>query len=475
MRKYQRNDNALFFTFMIICIVGIIGVETQQNVTIQLIDSQIKNGTLSSESSSNVHFMYNASFISFAFDRTGGLSEIIRRAVTTTKPVKTSTIRSSTISTSSSPIAKIPSINNPVTSNTSSNAFAKPLKVYVSEDPSNPQPGPNNYTNSYDLNQGYDTDNSTALLRIDGDIDSSSVSTYIAKSNDLRGLYNSLCALQYNQLSGVSISYNLTTRGLVYPNYGTRIAVSISHLSSGTIYTAFVVYNQLNVNNDQSTASPTFLKTKSQNNCRLISGLSFCDRVAYSVPANPGLPMPKIVDFYDNLASSQYQNFTLSVSQISNTSRYSLVRDINDCLVSYKNWVCAVTIPRCGDVDSTGITRDVNKSRVSDIDSEMVPGAYIEVPPCIDLCYNTSQSCPATLSFVCPPNNTLLYSSYGTMGPNNNASNGTNGMRCNPMGSDWVISSMAVRRDNLLGYEKLVTIFTCFIMGILTSNNKFGI
>ncbi|CAG8465544.1 17069_t:CDS:2 [Acaulospora morrowiae] len=538
MLKYQLYDKALFFIFMIICTFGIIEVVTQRDVTIQLPDSQIVNGTLGPESSSNVHFMYNSSFVSLTLDKSGGLAKVFGRAVTTSRPSAKSSTTGPKTSTSALPASKAPLSHSnsttvhftvttcgiPVDPNTPANVFAKSLKVYVSEDPLNPQPGPSNYTAQYDVTNGYvkftstsriiyigvftpvqtglvgnytfqigastqramhyipslvpnialeDTDNSTALFRIDQDIDSSLISTYIAESNYVQDLQNSLCAFQYfqsNKLSHAVISYNLTTRGFIYPNYGSRITISIRQLTNGTKYTALVVYNQPNVENVPSKSSPIFLKTKSQTNCRLITGLSFCDRVAYSVPANPALPVSTIVDFFNNLALSYYQNFSISVAQLSNTSHYSLVRDINDCLASYKNWICAVTIPRCGDVDGTGITREVNQSRVSDIDSQMVPGAYIEVPPCIDLCYNTTQSCPVTLSFACPPNKTLLLSSYGMMGPNNNASNGTNGMFCNPMGSDWVKSNIAVRKDILPGHWKWVIILINIILGVWVSS-----
>jgi len=50
------------------------------------------------------------------------------------------------------------------------------------------------------------------------------------------------------------------------------------------------------------------------------------------------------------------------------------------------------------------------------IDQQIGPGPYKELLPCIDLCYNLVQSCPASLGFACPLDGQGLHRSYGRNG-----------------------------------------------------------
>lgn len=180
----------------------------------------------------------------------------------------------------------------------------------------------------------------------------------------------------------------------------------------------------------------------------MVFNLSFCSDVAYAVPGNPKA-IPAAADLaaiYDNNANASYQNFSLSLQQIScnttSTSQYSLVRTCDDCARAYKNWLCAVSIPRCADysanatflqarnvgqsfVNGSFLGSDViknssftdrvflNSSRNPIIDTQIKPGPYKEVLPCDDLCYSLIQSCPASLGFDCPRPGRGLERSYG--------------------------------------------------------------
>ena len=180
--------------------------------------------------------------------------------------------------------------------------------------------------------------------------------------------------------------------------------------------------------------------------------------------------MPELARLYDDAAAAIYQNFTYSLQQIAcnttSTAQYSLIRNCDDCARDYKNWLCAVTIPRCADFssqesflqvrnlgqsshdsidasnneddfsakpDSEGSSdedenRDIkgyedtrpptrrlyaNSSRNPLIDELVQPGPYKEVLPCDDLCYSLVQSCPAALGFKCPLPGRGLERSYG--------------------------------------------------------------
>ena len=134
-----------------------------------------------------------------------------------------------------------------------------------------------------------------------------------------------------------------------------------------------------------------------------------------------------------------YQYFNYSLQQIpcntTASAQYSLARNCDDCARAYKQWLCAVTIPRCEDwtneasylaprnmaqnfvngstpawisspdsMQATLLSSTAsNSSRNSMIIDDVIqPGPYKEVLPCIDLCYDLVQSCPAALGFGCP-------------------------------------------------------------------------
>lgn len=207
--------------------------------------------------------------------------------------------------------------------------------------------------------------------------------------------------------------------------------------------------------------------TKADGNCALMFDLEFCSEVAYAVPANI-LTYPDrdgLAARYDSYASALYDNFTYSLQQIacnaSSDSIYSPAKTCADCAHAYKEWLCAVTIPRCEDFSAeyewlqprnvaqrfangsslpsdflnttywpmTGAptlegspawsqtynsTFSSNRSRNHGvIDLDIMPGPYKEVLPCDDLCYSLMQSCPAKLGIGCPVKGKGLERSYG--------------------------------------------------------------
>lgn len=165
-----------------------------------------------------------------------------------------------------------------------------------------------------------------------------------------------------------------------------------------------------------------------------------------------------------------YQNFNYSLQQIpcntTSSAQYSLAKTCDDCAAAYKQWLCAVTMPRCEDfsanmawlqprnmaqrfinssslpptsqflqqdllnapyVPMNGAPGDSaawsqtyasvfasNSSRNPDIiDQTIMPGPYKEVLPCDDLCYSLVQSCPASFGFGCPTSGRGLELDYG--------------------------------------------------------------
>ena len=182
----------------------------------------------------------------------------------------------------------------------------------------------------------------------------------------------------------------------------------------------------------------------------MVYNLSFCTEVAYAVPSNKTtLDDPQeLGSLYDNYASSMNRNFQKSLAQIpcntTASAQYSLAVNCTDCEKAYKNWLCAVTIPRCQDFSNPALHLQpravnqaflnepfgsqfannpsfspknlsflyVNSSRNKWIDENIKPGTYKELLPCQDLCYGLVRSCPAALGFSCPLKNHGLEYSY---------------------------------------------------------------
>ena len=186
-------------------------------------------------------------------------------------------------------------------------------------------------------------------------------------------------------------------------------------------------------------------------NCALLYDLDFCSEVAYAVPSNAELAnnQSQLASYYDNHTSHLLGNFNKSIAQIpcntTSSAQYSLAVTCDDCRTAYKNWLCAVSIPRCEDFDNTAsylqpravnqtfidetygnrFTNDpslsthnksvmsMNSSRAHRIDQDIKPGPYKELLPCKDLCYSLVRSCPASLGFSCPLEGHGLDQSYG--------------------------------------------------------------
>ncbi|KAH6689552.1 calcium influx-promoting protein ehs1 [Plectosphaerella plurivora] len=177
-------------------------------------------------------------------------------------------------------------------------------------------------------------------------------------------------------------------------------------------------------------------ETKTGDNCKIITDLSFCNETEYAVPANDNKKnITELASFYDDFARDMYANFEKNLAQVAcdanSEQSYSLVRNCTTCARSYKKWLCSVTIPRCEDFSSDNnytLIRNVaqpfpngtflpeiernlfgnsthNQSRIARIDEEIAPGPYREVLPCEDLCYDLVRDCPASLQFACPQRN----------------------------------------------------------------------
>jgi calcium channel MID1 len=220
-----------------------------------------------------------------------------------------------------------------------------------------------------------------------------------------------------------------------------------------------------------------------------LTDLEFCDSVAYAVPSSFKFKFDddKLRALYDTQAREYFQNFSNSLDQVAcdapATSKYSLARTCDDCRRDYKNWLCSVLIPRCEDwtaPDRWLQMRNVNspigninnettdnvdpavrerfgysKSRNPMIDTEIQPGPYKEVLPCVDMCFDIVRSCPAQLGFACPEQPARAIS-YGERDPSGNQ------LLCNFPGAvvKLTVPSAAGRVDAGLMSMMLVVVLT---------------
>ncbi|OJD29201.1 calcium channel subunit mid1 [Diplodia corticola] len=326
---------------------------------------------------------------------------------------------------------------------------------------------------------------------------------YSSNMTAIKGMERSYCGLlnAWNEEPSSQIS-GMTTRGL---GNKPKEQFYVQGLNGSTPYFAFpVMYGNSTaagsgvVGGGGQVWAPVNFTTKADGNCQVIFNLTFCDEVAYAVPSNPNrYNLTTLVDLYDSYAANHYQNFNYSLQQIpcntTNTAQYSLAKTCDDCAHDYKNWLCAVTIPRCEDFSATdawlqprniaqpfangtaladtqfgrdndganplsnATLRDrlyANSSRNPIIDEKVQPGPYKEVLPCEDLCYSLIQSCPASFEFACPVRGRGLERSYGNRNGNEDGS-----VTCSYLGAVYYVNggaSLVMGMGGLVGRSAVV-------------------
>jgi len=299
----------------------------------------------------------------------------------------------------------------------------------------------------------------------------------------IMGVRNSYCGLQNNaqitaNLEGVN---NQNVAGMTNRGLGGKPKEQfyITALDASSTYWGFLAME------GNSTASGNGIvggggkvwaamnfTTKVESNCALMYNLSFCSEVAYAVPSNPHKYSQRtgyndLANVYDGYAKEMYRFFDYSLQQIpcntTSTAQYSLARNCDDCARAYKQWLCAVTIPRCEDyindapwlmprntaqkfINGSSISPSssmdqalldniaTNSSRNPIIDETIQPGPYKEVLPCQDLCWDLVQSCPAALQFACPLPGAGLEDSYHAR------SNNSGIIKCSYLGAAYYLS-----------------------------------
>lgn len=219
----------------------------------------------------------------------------------------------------------------------------------------------------------------------------------------------------------------------------------ITGLNSSSSYTVYLTKKIGRAGNLSQVGGVLFSKstfsTRNSNDCSLIFGLDFCSGVAYSVPNSASQPNNKtfLAEQFDNLAKSSYVGFSKALQNIPCNieldAKYSPLRTCDDCAHSYKNWLCAVTIPRCS-AEASDIykRRDKDKNRSHFLSESFRASAdYYEILPCVEMCYSLVRDCPSEFQFSCPDSlvhKDLFHMSYNFFDPYSNI------MTCNFIGND---------------------------------------
>ncbi|KAG5358439.1 Calcium influx-promoting protein [Yarrowia sp. B02] len=232
-------------------------------------------------------------------------------------------------------------------------------------------------------------------------------------------LSNSFCALQKGPsvLNSGNCDVSYTRRGL---GHYYKQQFFMKGLNNSASY--FAVLSKPNTKTPGGTVyDQVWFSSKTSDNCQLVYDLDFCSDVAYAVPGNSSMvDSQELAKLYDDNASKWWQNFTYSQQIVacnaSLDSRYSILKSCDDCADSYKQWLCAVTIPRCADWSNNATflqERPPGTSRNELIDRVLKPGRYKEILPCLDLCQKIVQDCDASLGFQCPKLHRGQEHSYG--------------------------------------------------------------
>lgn len=269
--------------------------------------------------------------------------------------------------------------------------------------------------------------------------------TLLETSSALGLLTGSSCALTATSSAGMVTSQAYWIRDEVE---GWRSKWLVEGLTSGTNYSVFVSQDGAKV------SGPLYFTTKSGQysprlrsvapwltldeivqridsfNCTLVDGLSYCPGVSWAAPL-PAPPDSSTIYNSSNLPSQitnplqQYiANFTTALTTIAcGRDIYSPFQTCADCQREYRQWLCAVSFPRCGEprVDESSLGRSPSlttalaspTTQPRNPNFPQVDGGFVELLPCLETCQAADRACPYFVGFQCPLKAFNADSSYG--------------------------------------------------------------
>lgn len=182
--------------------------------------------------------------------------------------------------------------------------------------------------------------------------------------------------------------------------------------------------------------------------CPLVHSLPFCPLTSYAVPLPPPPGTATTYDasnFPDTVSGpllAYLTNFTTSLLSFPcGRDWYSPLKSCADCQVAYRTWLCAISLPRCGEEpqQSTQIQRARGLTGKEKRADSQVPlsnsgpalqpqnsslvrnpnlpaingGSWTALLPCLETCNAVDRSCPYFLGFQCPLPKFNADQSYG--------------------------------------------------------------
>lgn len=264
-----------------------------------------------------------------------------------------------------------------------------------------------------------------------------------------KGLSKSWCAIRSGQamMGPWNTDSSFTTR-----NGGIQQQFYVPNLNELTQYIAYVVADFSGTDFGGAIYQQIEFETMSGLACELIYDLEFCNRVAYSVPALGNRTQEddeeknSTKQIYDNFVKNLYQNFSKALQQVAcdtvPEAIYSNVRSCDDCADSYRDWLCAVSIPRCVAKNATGYQLRNDTSQRNDFIKDIIRPVedYYEILPCVNVCHAIVRDCPSDFAFQCPTRNESIAFSYYWA-----EDTGTQWPSCNYVGKMFIKSSWGLK------------------------------
>lgn len=170
--------------------------------------------------------------------------------------------------------------------------------------------------------------------------------------------------------------------------------------------------------------------------CPLVHSLSYCPLVSYAVPL-PDPPFPLTAHNATTLPNtltvpllSYMTNFTATLLTFAcGRDWYTPLQSCESCQAAYRNWLCAVSFPRCGEAPPTTAAAGATQAAQT-VFPALLPqtsgapprnpnlpafpaSSYEVLLPCLETCNAVDRACPNFLGFTCPVPNFNANQSYG--------------------------------------------------------------
>lgn len=321
----------------------------------------------------------------------------------------------------------------------------------------------------------YDTDPYISVVDVDYDSVIFEAGGISFNSNRTYGMYifedDDPISIALNQSwCAVSESDNYTMKVDILENntLSTENTFIVSGLELSTRYSAILFVTFTDVPYGGGVFHQYGFTMSTSKACKLAYNLDFCDEVAYAIPVsndfyNGDESWEELMAAYDNYSESIYAPFEYAMQQIpcdtEPDAAYSPIRTCDDCKYSYKQWLCAVTIPRCISQVHAGSQNkfySAGSGRNSFVaDTINPPLAYAEVLPCLNVCQAIVRDCPSVFGFACPEVAELVKLSYGDPNMDNDGDDTTQiGISVT---TDSIGSVETYRVCNYIGESNLIT------------------